>query len=57
MAVLAQIINHMTDQLNIMGLFYDTEVVAYSNRLRNISPTAKEAGSATTWNAHQWDKT
>jgi peptide/nickel transport system substrate-binding protein len=56
MGVLGQIIHHMTDQLNIMGLFYDTEVVAHSNRLRQVSPTAKEAGSATTWNAHEWDR-
>src|SRR5439155_7000741 len=35
--VLGQIMHHMTDQLNIMGMFYDTEVMTYSKQLSNIS--------------------
>jgi peptide/nickel transport system substrate-binding protein len=54
MQVLGQVIHHMTDQLNIMGMFYDAEVVVINHRLQNISPNAKEMSSSTTWNAHEW---
>jgi peptide/nickel transport system substrate-binding protein len=54
--VLGQIVHHMTDQLNVMGLWYNTEPVPIGNRLQNV--TASDVGGATSaWNAHLWDVT
>jgi len=44
----------MTDQLNVMGLWYNTEPVPIGNRLQNV--TAPDVGGATAaWNAHLRD--
>lgn len=52
--VLGQIVHHMTDQLTVMGLWYNTEPVPIGNRLRNVTPS--DVGGATSaWNAHEWD--
>jgi peptide/nickel transport system substrate-binding protein len=52
--LLGNIIYHMTDQLVIMGLFYNTEPVMVGNRLRNV--TTKQVGGTTeAWNAHEWE--
>jgi peptide/nickel transport system substrate-binding protein len=53
--VLGQILNHMSDQLNIMGLFYDTETTAIGKRLHNVTPNAKELGTTAMWNVADWD--
>ncbi len=51
---LGDVIHHMTDQLTIMGLWYNTEPVMISNRLVNI--TVRDVGQTTeAWNAHLWD--
>lgn len=44
---LRQVIRHMTDQLNIMTLYYRASPTMVSNRLRNV-------GADPTWNAHEW---
>lgn len=52
--ILGQIIHQMTDQLTVMGLWYNTEPVMIGSRVRNV--TARDVGSATeAWNAHEWD--
>ena len=52
--VLSQIVHHMTDQLTVMGLWYNTEPVPIGNRLQNVTPS--DVGGATSaWNAHLWD--
>jgi ABC-type transport system substrate-binding protein len=52
--ILAQIIHHMTDQLPVMGIHYNTEPVMISKRLMNV--TARDVGETTeAWNAHLWD--
>lgn len=51
--VLAQIVRHTTEQLTLMGLFYDTETTMISNRLLNAS--ARHQGSTQAWNAEEWD--
>jgi peptide/nickel transport system substrate-binding protein len=52
--VLRQIVQHMTDQLNVMGLWYNTEPTPIAHRLKNVIAT--DVGGATSaWNAHQWD--
>ncbi len=53
--VLAQIMRHMSEQLNIMTLFYDTEPALISRRLVNV--TARPVGSTQGWNVHLWDVT
>jgi ABC-type transport system substrate-binding protein len=53
--VLGQILHHMSDQLNIMGLFYDTETTAVVSRLKNVTPNAKELGTTAMWNVAQWE--
>ena len=52
--VLGEIVHHMTDQLNVMGLWYNTEPTPIANKLQNVM--ANDVGGATSaWNAHLWD--
>ncbi len=46
---LGAVIHHMTDVLNVMGLFYDVQPTLVSNRITGM--TSPETG----WNAHLWD--
>lgn len=52
--VLGQIINHTTERLTLMGLFYDVEPVLIANRLSNVA-ASKARESTPVWNADQWD--
>jgi peptide/nickel transport system substrate-binding protein len=47
--LLGQIVGHMSDQLNVMGLFYDLRTTLVSNRLQNTGVAVP------TWNVHQWE--
>ena len=49
MQLLGQIVHHISDQLNVMGLFYDLRTTLVSNRLPNVS------GGYPTANAHEWE--
>jgi peptide/nickel transport system substrate-binding protein len=49
MRVLGQIVHHISDQLNVMGLFYDLRTTLISNRLEHVS------AQYPTWNAHEWE--
>ena len=52
--LLGDIINHMTEQVTIMGLWYNTEPVMIGNRLVNV--TVRDVGpTSEAWNAHEWD--
>jgi peptide/nickel transport system substrate-binding protein len=44
-----QIVHHVSDQLNAMGLFYDLRTTLVSNRLQNVP------AQHPTWNIHLWD--
>jgi peptide/nickel transport system substrate-binding protein len=46
--VLGQIINHETDQLVLMRVFFDPEATMIGNRLRTVP-------AGTPWNAHEWE--
>src|SRR5207247_7959511 len=49
MQLLGEIVGHISDQLNAMGLFYDVGTTLVSNRLVDVpvqNPTA---------NIHEWD--
>ena len=48
--ILGQIVAHISDQLNMMGLFYDTDTTMINKRLRNANVT--ERGM---WNVPLWD--
>lgn len=50
--ILAQIMNRITDQVTMMGLFYQTEPALIGNRLQNVA--AKKEGSTPVWNVHEW---
>jgi len=52
--VIGQIIHHISDQLNAMGLFYDGQPVLVANRLLNVGPGPGEF-TTQAWNAHEWD--
>ena len=51
MQVLGQIVHHISDQLNVLGLFYDLRITLVSNRIANLS------GGLPAWNAHEWELT
>jgi len=50
MQVLRQAMRHISEQLNMMGLFYDPDVEFASNRLLNVGINDTEV-----WNVHLWD--
>jgi peptide/nickel transport system substrate-binding protein len=47
--VLSQILRHVSENLNWMGLTYDVDSTAIGNRLKNVGPVP--------WNSHLWDVT
>ncbi len=51
--VLGEIVHHISDQLNAMGLFYAANPSMIAHRLRNVA--ARTQHSTETWNAHEWD--
>jgi peptide/nickel transport system substrate-binding protein len=53
-ALLGRIVRHMTDQLNVLGLWFNTEPMVVSKRLINVQ-NKKTTGAYTAWNASEWD--
>jgi len=51
--VLGQIVRHMSDQLTVVGLYYNAVPGAISSRLLNVG--TRWPGPSITWNAHEWD--
>lgn len=54
MLILGQIVHQLSDQVVVMGLFYDAEAVAMTKRLRNVAPDLSTATSIV-WNVHEWE--
>jgi peptide/nickel transport system substrate-binding protein len=54
MQVLGQIVQHMTDQLVILGVFYTVKAVLVSNRVTSMKLPDTDV-ALQTWNAHEWD--
>lgn len=50
---LGKLVNFITDQVLVIGLFYDVEVTVMTNRLINIHTRGDQMGEA--WNPHEWD--
>lgn len=53
MEVARQITRHVTENLPVVPLFFDSYPSAAAGRLVNVGPSANSGES--TWNAHQWD--
>ncbi len=53
--ILAQIVNHISDRVIMLGLFYTNEPTLVANRVQNL--TARPPNSTQAWNAHEWDVT
>jgi peptide/nickel transport system substrate-binding protein len=52
--ILARIVRHMTENLNVMGLWFNTEPAAVSKRVVGFT-NKKTTGAYTAWNAHEWE--
>jgi len=46
---MGQIMHHMTENLNVMGLYYDVQSTLVANRITGV--TSPQTG----WNAHTWE--
>jgi peptide/nickel transport system substrate-binding protein len=51
--VAGQIMRHISDQLNMMHVFYDSEPALISNRV--LEARGRGSESTQTWNIHLWD--
>lgn len=52
MGVLRQAMHHLTDQVAVIGLFFDVTPAMIGNNLVNVHGGP---GGTETWNAHEWD--
>ncbi|MPZ15753.1 MAG: hypothetical protein GEU73_15250 [Chloroflexi bacterium] len=52
--VLGQVVHHISDQLNVMGLYYGVEPAMITNRLQQAG-ARKVQTSVQSWNAHEWE--
>ncbi|MBM2809672.1 MAG: hypothetical protein HW416_431 [Chloroflexi bacterium] len=48
-----EINRHISENLNVMGLFYDLDAALIGARLRNVM--GKGTASTQVWNVHEWD--
>ncbi len=46
---LGDVVRHMTDQLTLMGLYYDVQPALVANRISGVTPETSG------WNAHLWE--
>ena len=53
MQILGQIVNHISDRVIMLGLFYTNEPTLISGRVQNV--TARPPNSTQAWNAQEWD--
>ena len=52
--VLGQIVHHISDHLNVMGLYYSPTPEAISDRMMGVT-TGRISRGLITWNAHEWN--
>jgi peptide/nickel transport system substrate-binding protein len=50
-----QINRHIAENLNMMGIFYDTEPMLMANKLVNVDPPTALGGGRQVWRTHEWD--
>jgi peptide/nickel transport system substrate-binding protein len=53
MELMGQVVRHISDQVLILGIFYNVSPTLFSNRLLNVGAAGQGATQA--WNAHLWD--
>jgi ABC-type transport system substrate-binding protein len=53
--VLGQVVHHMTDVLNMIGIFHNAEPAMVANRLQGVGSRRGEGPTSQSWNAHEWD--
>lgn len=51
--VLRQIVQHVSDQVLLLGLFYDLDATVYAPRLHNVYGYHERSSQA--WNVHLWE--
>jgi peptide/nickel transport system substrate-binding protein len=51
--LMSQIVRHMTENLNAMGLIFDVDPLMISNRADHVA-AIKDGLSTVAWNAHEW---
>jgi peptide/nickel transport system substrate-binding protein len=51
--IMRQIVQHMTEQVVWMGIFYDSEPMFISTRTADVAPATARPGTPA-WNAHLW---
>jgi hypothetical protein len=51
--VLGDIVRHMSDQLTIVGIYYNPRPSPIANRIQGVSE--QWPVPYITWNAHEWD--
>ncbi len=54
MQIASQIVNHLTENVVFLPMFYDLTPTMIGNRLVNV-PMKVSQGNTVTWNAHLWD--
>jgi peptide/nickel transport system substrate-binding protein len=52
---LGDLVHYISDQLNVMGLFYDTEPLMIGNHLRNVAPNPNPRSSPV-WDIYNWER-
>ncbi len=57
MDILARAIAHLTEQVVMLPLFYNTEFTLVANRLENAQSRKASTGSAQAWSSYEWDIT
>ncbi len=53
--LLRGVMRHLSDQLPVLPLFYNTEFTVIANRLHNVPATKAASGAAKTWKSQEWD--
>jgi ABC-type transport system substrate-binding protein len=51
--IVGQVMNHVSDQVLILGFFYTIEPILVNNRMVNVMGRYPRSSHA--WNAHDWD--
>ena len=54
-AVLGDIVHRITDEVLMLGLFYDIEPVLIGGRMQNMTARNSSVRSPEAWNAQEWD--
>jgi hypothetical protein len=55
MQIARGIIQHISEQLPVLPLFYDATPSLMHNRLKGVTPLTGSEDGRQTWNAHEWD--